>query len=101
MRLQKGEDWADLYRRYIHCAIAHEQPGWQSGVGPTATADMLGISYKNKFKHYTRRPFEPHQFERSPLLERIAREEAAQIGLVLSPGMLAVLVCSSEPPSGP
>jgi hypothetical protein len=101
MRLQKGEDWADMYRRYIHYAIAHGQPGWQSGAGPTATADMLGISYKNKFKHYASRPFAPYQFERSPLLEQIAHDEAAKIGRTLSPGMLAMLVCSPEPPSGP
>jgi hypothetical protein len=101
MRLQKGEDLADVYRRYIHRAIACEQPGWQSGVGSTKTAALLGINYKNKFKHYASRPFEPHQFERSPLLEQVAREEAAKIGLVLSPGMLAVLVCSPEPLSGP
>jgi hypothetical protein len=101
MRLQKGEDWTDLFRRYIHCAIAHEQPGWQSGVGPTKTAAMLGINYKNKFKHYASRPFEPHKFEQSPLLEQVAREEAEKIGRILTPGMLAVLVCSPEPPSGP
>jgi hypothetical protein len=99
MQLQQGETWADLYRRYIHSAIAHAQPGWQSGVGPTQTPARLGIDHKSKFKHYARRPFEPHKFEWSPLLEHVARDEAAKIGCILSPDMLAVLVCSSEPPS--
>jgi hypothetical protein len=90
-----------VYRHYIHRAIAHKQPGWQSGAGPTKTAAMLGVDYKSKFKHYARRPFEPHKIKRSPLLEQVAREEAAKIGLVLSPGMLAVLICSPEPSSSP
>jgi hypothetical protein len=59
---------------------------------------MLGIDYKSKFKHYASKRFEPRKFERSPLLEQVAREEAGKIGRILSPGMLAVLVCSPEPP---
>ena len=31
-----------LYRRYVHSAIAYEQPGWQSGAGPTKTAVYAG-----------------------------------------------------------
>jgi hypothetical protein len=101
MRLRAGETHADVYRRYIHIAIARDQPGWQSGVGPTATADLLGIDYNNKFKHYRTTEFVPHRFPWSVLLEQVAREEAEKIGRILSPGMLAVLVCSPEALIGP
>ena len=74
-------------------------PGWQSGVGQTETAARLGIDYKSQFKHYASRPFEPHKIEWSSLLEQVAREEAAKIGRILSPDMLAVLVYLPEPPT--
>jgi hypothetical protein len=92
MRLRPGETQADVYRRYIHIAIARDQPGWQSGVGPSATAEMLGIDYKNKFKHYRKTQFVPHRFPWSALLEQVACEEAEKIGRDLTPSMLVLLV---------
>jgi hypothetical protein len=94
MRLRPGETHADVDRRYIHIAIAREQPGWQSGVGPTATAAMLGIDYKKKFKRYRKTEFVPHRFPWSALLEQVAREEAEKIGRDLTSPMLVVLVCT-------
>ena len=64
---------------------------------------MLGIDYKSKFKHYASKlRLKPRKFRAvTPLLEQVAREEAGKIGHILSPGMLAVLVCSPEPPRDP
>jgi hypothetical protein len=91
MRMQKGETFADVYRRYIHHAIARGVGGWRVRAPHRWIAALLGISYNNKYKHYRRKPFEPQRFPHTKLLEAVARKEAAKIGKQLTSDMLVLL----------
>ena len=96
MRLQQGEPLEAVYRRYVHTAIAHRVDGWQVPLPGTMIARSLGIEYRSKFANYIRRPFEPQKFPLTEPFEQVIREEAAKVGLVVTPEMLAVL---TSPPS--
>ena len=52
MRIQKGETHQDVYRRYIHQAIARGVGGWCVDWSNPRIARALGINYHNKFKNY-------------------------------------------------
>jgi hypothetical protein len=93
-RLRPGETHADVYRRSSHSAMAREQPGWQRGVGPTATANRLGIDAKSTCKHDGQTEGVPHRCPWSALLEQVAREEAEKIGRDLPAPRRVPLVCT-------
>jgi hypothetical protein len=95
MQVRKGELSADVYRRYVHQAIAHGLGEWSvyengSPVSGKNIALMLGISYEN-YKSYRKRAFEPQRFPSSDLLEKVAREEAEKF-TDFTPAMYDVLV---------
>jgi hypothetical protein len=96
-RTGKGETSADVYRRYVHQAIAAGLGEWVvfNEKGKYAKgkdiAAMLGINYQNQYKNYKRRPFERGRFPDCELLKSVAIEELRKVGMTLTPRMYADL----------
>jgi hypothetical protein len=91
MHALPGEGNVDVYRRYVHKAIAHGFGEWGVYAKGKDIASMLGIDYENQYKSYRKREFEPQRFQPSDLLHQVASEEAQKVGKVLTPAMYNAL----------